>query len=80
MLVRCRTQSTYAQKYGPIFATHQIFQPIVMVESPELARKVLIIATSFPILRILLPMDSIASKTNQSLLLVCQRQRFTPDC
>ncbi len=30
----------YAQKYGPIFATHQIFQPIVMVESPELARKV----------------------------------------
>ncbi|CAL5225497.1 g8325 [Coccomyxa viridis] len=37
-----KTQQVYAQKYGPVFATHQIFQPIVMVESPELARKVLL--------------------------------------
>ena len=40
-LLWCRTQHIYAQKYGPLFVTHQIFQPIVMVESPDLARKVM---------------------------------------
>ena len=39
-LLCCRTQQIYAQRYGPLFVTHQIFQPIVMVESPDLARKV----------------------------------------
>ena len=30
----------YAKDYGPIFVARNVHKPIVMVESPELARKV----------------------------------------
>ena len=37
-----RSHEKYAQEYGPVFAARNVHKPIVMVESPELARKVLL--------------------------------------
>ncbi|BDA40684.1 Cytochrome P450 3A12 [Coccomyxa sp. Obi] len=37
-----KAHQKYAQKYGPIFVARNVHTPIVMVESPELARKVLL--------------------------------------
>lgn len=37
-----KAHQRYAQKYGPIFVARNVHTPIVMVESPELARKVLL--------------------------------------
>ncbi|KAK9916733.1 hypothetical protein WJX75_006344 [Coccomyxa subellipsoidea] len=37
-----KAHQRYAQKYGPIFVARNVHTPIVMVDSPELARKVLL--------------------------------------
>jgi hypothetical protein len=37
-----RAHQKYAKEYGPIFVAHNVHTPIVMVESPDLARKVLL--------------------------------------
>ena len=35
-----RSHEKYAKEYGPIFVARNVHKPIVMVESPDLARKV----------------------------------------